>query len=163
MANTFERCNVEGVRLAPYRNCAVSVWGVGTTDISKVLIKLDQLMTFISKQHEAIVLVVVVVPGGVLPNAGQRKEIEGFLGRWQKYWRAVTYVAEGTDLWSMAARTVMTGLRLVQRRTYATNVFSEVGDGVRWTTEHVVREPGTDAAEAARALERLIEDLRRMP
>jgi hypothetical protein len=163
MSTNFERCVVDGVRFAAYQNCAINVWNATTSEVRGALEKLDELVGHVSSNHrEGVVLMVVITPGNPLPNSAQRKDLEAFFTRWTPSWRAIAYVAEGTDLWSMAARTVMTGMRLVQRRNYPTKVFSEVSEATNWAVEYLVKPPGTSGNEAVRTVQRIVEELRVM-
>lgn len=164
MSTVFERCVVDGVRFGAYQNCAINVWNATTSEVRGALAKLDQLVEHVGANYrEGVVCVIVITPGNPLPGSSQRKELEAFFARWTPSWRAIAYIAEGTDLWSMTARTVMTGMRLVQRRNYPTKVFSEASEGAQWVGEYIVKAPGQAAGDAVRGLENVIEELRRMP
>lgn len=164
MSNEFERCVVDGVMFAAYQNCAINVWAAPSSEVRAAIAKKDELIGYVSsKFREGAVMIIVITPGHPLPNASQRKDLEAFFARWTASWRAIAYVAEGTDLWSMTARTVMTGMRLVQRRNYPTKVFSEVSEAARWAAEYVIKPPGKSADDVVQAVEQIVEDLRRMP
>jgi hypothetical protein len=139
------------------------VWNASTNEIRGGLAKLDELVEHVSSNYrEGTVLMIVITPGNPLPTSAQRKELEAFFTRWTQSWRAIAYVAEGTDLWSMTARTVMTGMRLVQRRSYPTKVFSEVPEAAQWASEYLVKAPGETTGDTARSVQNIVEELRRM-
>jgi hypothetical protein len=163
MSTGFEKCIVDGVRFAAYQNCAINVWNGTTPEVRTGLAKLSELVQYVSSNYrEGVVLITVITPGHPMPGSSQRKELEAFHTRWTPSWRAIAHVAEGSDLWSMATRTIMTGMQLVQRRNYPGKVFSEISEGVQWSAEYIVKAQGLGAGETVRAILTLIEELRRM-
>jgi hypothetical protein len=163
MSTRFEPCIADGVKFADYSNVAVTVWAQKTLGVTGALAKLDELMNHVTSQHpEGAVLIVVITQGNQIPNSQVRKELEAFYTRWLKSWRAVVFVAEGNDLWSVTARSVMTALRLVQQKPYPTKIFSETKDGAKWAAEFATKPQGKTPEDVERDLLVAIEDLRRM-
>jgi hypothetical protein len=161
MPSRFEPCVVDEVRFGYFRNCGISIWAQTTSGVTRALAKQDELITFLNAGYpDAVMLITVICPGNRIPTSGQRKEIEAFFEQWVKNWRAVVMVAEGNDLWSVTARSVMTALRLVQRRPYATKIFSETTDASQWASKYLVDVDSQNGDEAARQLLQSVEDLR---
>jgi hypothetical protein len=164
VANSFEPCVVDGgLRFAAHANAAIAVWGeYRSKSVTLGVAKQSELVAnVLSRYPEGVVLVVVVVPGAEVPNSAQRQEIEAFFTRWAPSLRALVEVVEGHDLWSITNRSIMTAMRLVQRRPYPKKLFSEVSEGVKWAAEYTSKAPGESTAEAAQNLEKAIDELRR--
>jgi hypothetical protein len=136
-----------GVRLAAYGNCVINNW-IGSPG-SKEFAAFDAYLSKVAAHHkEGIIFFVVLEPGAPILNAEQRKEMEAVYSRWGPSMRAAAQVVEGGNLWSLSARSVMTALRLVQRRSYPTKVFADVEEGAEWVAPYVVR-PQNDNASGA--------------
>jgi hypothetical protein len=137
---------VPGLRLAAYGNCIINNWydSPGAEQFSAF----DTFIGKVAAQNpEGVLLFVLVEPGTPILNADQRKEMESIYSRWGSKMRAAAQVVEGGNLWSLTARSVMTALRLVQRRPYPTRVFSEVGEGAEWTSQYIARPDNDNAAQ----------------
>jgi hypothetical protein len=162
MSEGFEPCLVDGVRLAAYANCAINIWQQTTSKTDRALPKIDELVSHLAKTcNSQVVFLNVITPGHPIPSSPQRKELEAFYGRWIGTWRAVVQVAEGTDLWSVTARSVMVAARLVQRRPYPTRVFSATEEGVQWASEYLTKPEGVSTEEVAKGLQNAMNELRR--
>lgn len=163
MSVKFKQCMAGGARYACYQNCALEIWSNDPPEYHTALVKLDELVTEISSVYrEGVILFTVVTAGTPIPGGKERKELEAFFNKWGGSWRAIARVAEGHDLWSVTARSVMTAIRLVQRTSYPARVFSEVPEGVKWTAEYMVRPEGLSTEQTARALQETVENLRAM-
>jgi hypothetical protein len=160
MGDSFEPCLVDGVRLTAYQNCAISIWQQKPgAEVTGGIAKLNELVEHLASRHAGnVVKVVVITPGNPLPNSAQRKELEAFYARWN--WQAVVQVAEGIDLWSVTARSVMTAMRLVQRKAYPNRVFADADEASQWASEYIARGDGQSLADAASGLVKAIESLR---
>jgi hypothetical protein len=138
---------VAGLRLAAYGNCIINNWfdSPGVEQFAAF----DGFIAKVAQQNpDGVLLFVLVEPGTPILNAEQRKEMEAIYSRWGPHMRAAAQVVEGGNLWSLTARSVMTALRLVQRRPYPTRVFSEVSEGAEWTAQYASRpdnDPHRDA------------------
>jgi hypothetical protein len=163
MSTTFETCAVDGVRLAIYQNCAISVWNATTSDPHNAFAKHDELLEYLGRKYsDGAALLVIIAPGNPIPSSTERKQIDAFYKRWTPSLRAAAQVAEGNDLWSVTARSVMVATRLVQRSSYPTKVFSNVPEAVPWLAEYMTKEPGMSADQCARGLQRHVDEIRRM-
>jgi hypothetical protein len=164
MSSRFLPCHAEGARFASYQNVAFVVWAQKQRGLTQALAKKTALVSHLAAQHpEGVVLFVVITQGNPIPDSNTRKELESFYATWAKTWRAVVFVAEGNDLWSVTARSVMTALRLVQHRPYPTRIFSETSEAASLAAELCTKLPGQSHADAQRAIMEMVEELRRMP
>jgi hypothetical protein len=150
---------VDGLRLAAYGNCIINNW---TGSPGKL--QFAAFEEFISKVAQSwpdgILFFVVLEPGAPILNAEQRKEMEALYARWGPSMRATAQVVEGGNLWSLTARSVMTALRLVQRRPYPTRVFADVNEGAEWTSQYVARPDNDNSPDATQGLLAEIQRLR---
>jgi hypothetical protein len=147
------------LRLAAYGNCVINNWYDSPT--MEQLAGFDAFIGKVAQQHpDGVLLFVLVEPGTPILSAEQRKEMEAIYARWSGKTRAVAQVVEGGNLWSLTARSVMTALRLVQRRPYPTRVFSEVGEGAEWTSQYVSRPDNDNARDATQGLMAEVQRLR---
>jgi hypothetical protein len=127
---------IEGARFGAYANCIVNVWEGAPRTGS--LSALEALMQKVSPEYPSgIAFFVVVEPGAAMVESDGRKELEAFYARWTPSFCGVAQVVEGGNLWSVTARSVMTAMRLVQRRPYPSKVFSEVEEGTQWMAQYV--------------------------
>lgn len=151
---------LDGVRFGVYGNCLVNVWtGPTRADLLAVF---DEFMSEASSKHaDGVVLFVVIEPGSPLPSAAERKAGEATYARWGPHFRAVAQVVEGNNLWAVTARSIMTAMRLVQRRPYPTKVFSDVREGATWTEQYLDLHGAN--GPAAEALMSSINELRKLP
>jgi hypothetical protein len=150
---------IDGLRLTAYGNCIINNWygSPGPEHFSAF----NNFITQVAQQNsEGILFFVLIDPGAPILNAEQRKEMEGIYARWGSALRACAQVVEGGNLWSLTARSVMTALRLVQRRPYPMRVFAEVGEGAEWTAQYVRRPANDPARDAAQGLAAEIQRLR---
>lgn len=162
MGDAFEPCFVDGARVAAYQNCAISIWQQQPgTEVTGGIAKINELVEQLVSRYEGnVVMFAVIMPGNPLPNGAQRKELEAFYARWN--WQAVVQVAEGVDLWSVTARSVMTAMRLVQRKPYPNRMFADVEEASQWASEYIARSDGQSFADAATGLAKAIENLREL-
>lgn len=153
-----ERVTIDGVRLAAYGNCIINSWyGVAGKE---QLAAFEKCIEQVDKSFpDGIVFFVVVEPGAPILTAEQRKEMEQIYARFSPRLRGAAQVVEGGNLWSLTARSVMTALRLVQRRPYPTRVFSDVLEGAEWAAQYVAR-PENDNSESGK--EGLLHEIKRM-
>jgi hypothetical protein len=107
-------------------------------------------------------MLVVIEPGCPFLDSTQRREMEDYYARFQQHLRGVAQVVEGGNLWSVTARSVMTAMRLVQKRPYPTKVFSDVEEGAEWLGAYVSPVSGKEMppAELGNGLLRCIVGLR---
>jgi hypothetical protein len=154
---------LEGARFGAYKNCVLNAW-IGAPRAGQLTV-LEEVMREVYAQHPSgIGLLVVVEPGAAMVDSERRKELDAFYGRWMSSLFVVAQVVEGGNLWSVTARSVMTAIRLVQRRSYPTKVFSEVEEGVEWMAPYLVAQSkAEDAASAARGLLEALGQLRAAP
>lgn len=138
---------VEGLRLAAYGNCIINNW-IGSPG-SLQMTTFDNFIGEVANQWpDGIMFFVLLEPGAPILNAEQRKEMEALYLRWGPKLRGTAQVVEGGNLWSLTARSVMTALRLVQRRPYPTRVFAEVDEGAEWAAQYLAR-PANDTSSNA--------------
>jgi len=154
-----EQVVIGGVRLAAYGNCVISNW-LGSPGSKEFAAHEEYVAKVAASQKDGLVFFVVLEPGAPILNAEQRKEMEGVYSRWGPTLRAAAQVVEGGNLWSLSARSVMTALRLVQRRSYPTRVFADVEEGAEWVAPHVARPENDNASGAASGILAEIERLR---
>ena len=150
---------VDGLRLAAYGNCIINNW-TGSPGKAQFA-AFDEFIAKVSQSWpDGILFFVVIEPGTPILNAEQRKDMEELYARWGVSLRATAQVVEGGNLWSLTARSVMTALRLVQRRPYPTRVFADVIEGAEWTAQYVARPDNDNSADAAQGLVTEIKRLR---
>ena len=138
--------HVPGLRLAAYGNCIINSWY--DSPVAETFSAFDTFIGKVATQYpDGVLFFVLVEPGTPILNADQRKEMESIYSRWGSKMRAAAQVVEGGNLWSLTARSVMTALRLVQRRPYPTRVFSEVGEGAEWTSQYIASPDNDNAAQ----------------
>lgn len=148
-----------GLRLAAYGNCVINNWY--DQPAAGQMANFDAFIGKVAQQYpDGILLFVLVEPGTPILSAEERKEMEAIYAKWSPKTRAVAQVVEGGNLWSLTARSVMTALRLVQRRPYPTRVFSEVGEGAEWTSQYVSRPDNDNARDATQGLLAEVQRLR---
>ncbi len=154
---------IEGARFGAYGNCVINAWQ-GPPQQSQLDI-LGSLLERVTPQHaQGILFFVVLEPGSPFMDTDQRKDVEAFYARWTPSFGAVVQVVEGGNLWSVTARSVMTAMRLVQRRPYPTKVFSDVEEGTDWAAQFLRRpDNDTDVEDPAQALLDNINRLRALP
>jgi len=158
----LESCVFEGIKLGAYQNCLVEVCEAKSTDNFEALVrKLDEMLGVLSARYpEGVALLLVVAPGAPFPSSSDRKLLEGFFTRWSAQWRAVARVGEGTDLAGIAARTVMTALRLVRRSSYAENTCSNTNDAAEWIAKYITPRPGATLGQTTEELRQTIKQVR---
>ena len=128
---------IDGQRFAAYGNCVINTWSSAVR--SQHLAAFDETAGKVAQRHpDGIVFFVIVEQGSPLLDAEQRKEIEAVYARWAPSMRAAAQVVEGGNLWSVTMRSLMTAIRLVQRRPYPTRVFTEVNEGAAWVAPYVI-------------------------
>jgi hypothetical protein len=150
---------MDGLRLAAYGNCVINNW-VGAPAKEQMAAFESYLSTVSKTCQDGIVFFVVLEPGAPILTAEQRKEMEALYARWGPSLRATAQVVEGGNLWSLTARSVMTALRLVQRRPYPTRVFADVLEGAEWTAQYIVRPDNDNSANGMQGLLAEIQRLR---
>ncbi len=128
---------VDGQRFASYGNCVINTWAAALR--APHLEAFDLTAGKVAKRYpDGIVFFVIIEQGSPLLDAEQRKDIEAVYARWAPSMRAVAQVVEGGNLWSVTIRSLMTAIRLVQRRPYPTRVFTEVREGAEWIAPHLI-------------------------
>jgi hypothetical protein len=152
---------VGGMRIATFEDCIITTWS-GDAELVQFTSLEDFTLTFAAGCAHGITLLVVVEPGTPFLDSSQRRQAEGYYERFQPILRAVAHVVEGGNLWSVTARSVMTAMRLVQRRPYPIKVFSDVAEGAEWLGPHIKTKSGEKlvGAEAGNALLRTVVNVR---
>lgn len=149
-------------RFGVYGNCVINTWSGAVR--SDQLAMFDAVVGEVAPQYpEGIVFFVIIEQGSPLLDSEQRKEIEAVYARWAPTMRAVAQVVEGGNLWSVTIRSLMTAIRLVQRRPYPTKVFTEVGEGVQWIAQYLTRPANDNAGDAVQGLSICVDKLRSLP
>jgi hypothetical protein len=152
---------MDGARFSVLGNCVINSWQ--GPPLKDHLVVFDQIMAELSARHAAGVLMMVVLDSGSpIPTASQRRDGEAAYARWGHCIRAVAQVVEGTNLWAMTARSIMTAMRLVQRRTYPIKVFSDVREAAVWSIPHLELTREVTQADHAELLLAEIAELRAM-
>jgi len=150
---------IDGQRFAAYGNCVINTWSNAVR--SEHLAVFDLTVGKVAECYpDGLVFFVVIEQGAPLLDAEQRKEIEAVYARWAPQMRAVAQVVEGGNLWSVTIRSLMTAIRLVQRRPYPTRVFTEVEEGAEWLGPFVGAPANDSASDAVAGLVANIAQLR---
>jgi len=137
---------IGAVRLGSYENCVIHVWS-GKFGMPEV----DALNAYTAKVAEArpegIAILALVEAGTPMPTSEGRRMLEEYFVHFAERTRAVAHVAEGKGPWAGMARSVMTALQLMRRRSYPTKVFSAGDDGIAWLSPFISADGSKDGCE----------------
>lgn len=158
---TLDVQSVGGLRLATFGNCVINSWWQPPSAVEFKALN-DYTANLAERFPSGITMLVVLEPGCPFLDSAQRREMEDYYARFQPHLRGVAQVVEGGNLWSVTARSVMTAMRLVQKRPYPTKVFSDIEEGTEWLGAYVSAGSGQDmpATEAGNGLLRCVARLR---
>lgn len=149
------------LHLSSFGNCVINIWE-GAPETA-ALAELEEYCRKVAAENgETLTLLTVLEEGAPFINAAQRKELEGFYARLAPLFSGVGQVVEGSTMWSVTARSVMTAMRLVQKRGYPVRVFSDADVAVNWLSE-IVRQPAsiTDADQISDQFKAEVHSMRR--
>jgi hypothetical protein len=161
-ANLGARYVMAGARFAVCGNCILSTWmGPPRADH---LARFDELMVRLSAQYaQGVVMFVTLEPGAMMTDARERRDTEAAYTRWAHAFKAVAQVVEGHNLWAATARSIMTAMRLVDRKPYPIKVFSDTREAARWCAPHVLLPDELVGNDPALALCEELTALRALP
>jgi hypothetical protein len=131
------RVLMKGARFSVRGNAILSTWEGPPR--KEHLDLFDQFMRELSARFvEGVAMFVVLEPGAMMTDAKDRRETEAAYTRWAGSLRAVAQVVEGGNLWASTARSIMTAIRLVDRKPYPIKVFSDIGEAARWCAPYLI-------------------------
>lgn len=114
-----------------WQNVAIIAWFDGPT--------MESLRSFergsqamIDEHPEGMSSVNILVPGGVLPTAAERRELSRILDSQAPHVACSAYVMRGDGFFAGAMRGLLTALQLLQRKTFPQHVFSDYAPVVKW-------------------------------
>ncbi len=150
---------MDGARFAVCGNCILSTW-MGPPRPNH-LARFDELMSALAPEYaDGVVMYVALEPGAMMTDAKDRRETEAAYTRWAHALRAVAQVVEGQNLWAATARSIMTAMRLVDRKPYPIKVFSDTREAARWLAPHLVLPAALAGRDAALTLAEAVVSLR---
>lgn len=105
---------------------------------------LEHLASTLKAEHPRGYGVLIIIPKNARPPSDQaRRAINGALEAAAGGLKCVCWLVEGKGFQAAMARAVLTGLRLLPRATFSTNVKSELEDAIRWILSYI-RGPSVD-------------------
>lgn len=153
---------MDGARFAVAGNCILSTW-TGPPRANH-LARFDELMAALAPEYpQGVVMFVALEPGAMMTDARDRRETEAAYTRWAHALKAVAQVVEGHNLWAATARSIMTAMRLVDRKPYPIKVFSDSREAARWCAPHVLLPDARSGRDAELTLYDELSALRALP
>ncbi|MET0389731.1 MAG: hypothetical protein ABW321_27410 [Polyangiales bacterium] len=149
----------DGCVMAGWRNVTIAVWGTQGTMV--LVSELTELARRQARQYPRISSVHLVVNQAPLPTSDARAELQNLTAQYDARLVALVTMIEGTGFWASAMRSFITGMHVLERRSYKIKTCSTPHEVGQWLAGPHSADSGVEVS--SEQLERVLLDLLARP